>query len=492
MKSLGQSVISNSSLLGGVKIIEKSLGLVSILILARILTPEDFGVVAIVMIFIFFFETVGYAGGEQYLIQKTVVDNDDINSAFTLNLGTKIVLFLLLIALVPYISDFYKNPDLTNVLYFASSILLIRSVANPGLALLKKSLDFRLIAKATLYTKLITFVAVLTLAYFTQSYWALIIADVLNVVIFTIATYIIHPYRPKPCVKKIREQFNFSQWIFLRSTIGFIRSQGDRIIVSKLFAANLMGEFHMARNLASLPSQDIILPATEPLLSSFSKVKDNTEKLIYQFTLSILIVSCLVLPISSFIYFHSDLIVAILLGSQWVHASSILSGLSPLVATAVLGSILGQVCIAKNKPAVLFGYDIVSFIITLSILLIFSDLYIGDFALLKSTIEITCFIAFLFYISTLLSFNPLRTIAEILLITLFSVAAGYISSHIQMDNMNIVLKIVLFFFIFSFFYLALLLLFHYTIYKKTQQGMHIHYLVKHNFHKASKRIFKHN
>jgi lipopolysaccharide exporter len=490
MKSLAQSVISSSSMLGGLKIVEKSLGLISTIILARILTPEDFGIVAIAMIFIYFFESIGDSGGGQYLIQKKNIDSVDINSAFTLNIIIKGGLFLFLIILIPYISDFYENPDLVNVLYFSSFMILIRALTNPGQILLKKSLEFSLIAKVALYTKLVTFISVLTLAYFLQSYWALLITDVLNVALLVIASYFIHPYRPGISTKKIREQFSFSQWILLRSIVGFFRGQVDRILISKLFGPSLIGEYHIARHVASLPSQEIILPATEPLLSSFSKANDTPDGINYQLNLSLLIVACLVAPISSFFYFHSEVLVLVLLGSQWENSAAILSGLAPLVTTTVLGSILGQACISKNKPSLLFIYDLFSFTIIISILLMFSDLYIGDFALLRSIIDIGLFTMFYLYVSRLLSFNPLRPLSEVFTVILFSAAAGYFTAYAQPDDLNILLKLILSSLIFAFSYLSLLLTFHYAFYKRTDKGMHIHYLVGQGLETIYKRFLK--
>ena len=473
MTSLAQSVLSNFAILGSLKILEKGIGLVSTVILARMLTPEDYGLVGIVLILVYFAESVADAGGSQYLIQKSEIDIADINSVFTLNIMSKAVLFSLLIYFAPAVSDFYNKDELTTALYAISFTILIRAFSNPGVILLKKDLKFKKIAQVRLVIKIITFFSVISLAYLYKNYWALIIVDIFSATLILIGSYIIHEYRPRFCLKKIKEQFGFSQWIFFKNLIGFLRSQIDRILIPKFYGFELAGEYHMARHLASLPSQDIIIPATEPLLSSFSKAKDDMTRFVYQLEMSLVLAMCLVSPIGAVFYFYPQAIVTILLGDQWVNSSAILQALSILVGVSVVGNIVSHACLSINKPALLFFYNLISFIFLFIALVSFSFLEIGDFALLRVLSEVLILFLFFSYLRKIFKCKFSMIYLEmggLMLLAILAALMGKIIipeefNHVVYDFGRIAVTLIM--------YLFFVLCIHLIIYKKTERGIHI-------------------
>lgn len=489
-KSLSQSVLDNSAILAALKVAEKGLGLVSTLILARLLTPEDFGIVAVIMIFVIFFETIGNSGAGQYLIQKPKIDDEDINTAFTLNLIIKGILFFLLILATPFIVDFYENEELKYPLYFTSLIILIRILSNPGVVLLKKNLNFKLIAKTQLYTKLITFCLVLLLAYIYGNYWALIVTNIVSVILLVLFSYRIHPYRPSLTLKKVREQLNFSQWIILRSILGYTRSQVDRIFISKIYGLSILGEFHISKHLASIPGDEIIKPAAEPLFSSFSLVNQSDKQLNYQFRLSMVIMGCVSIPISAFLFFNSNWVVPLLLGDQWINAIDILAYLSLMIPTGLAAFLMAQVLIAKGKPSILLFFDFFSLAALTAILLSITHWMISDFVLLRSVLSVILNLPLLFYIAHKLSFNPFTLILELTAISLISVAAGSSNTLFISSELNTFLIALLSTSSFIFIYLILLLMFHFLYYRKTEKGMHIEFIVKDNLKSVGRKFRK--
>ena len=145
--SLGKKAISGSLLLLFGKVIQKSLGIISMLVLARFLTPEDFGIVAIATIAAFFFDTIGQTGTQQYIIQKETITSQDVNTAWTLNLLFKAGCFLLFIAAIPFITDYSDNTLLKPVLYWISLIIPLGALISPGLIVQSRNLNYRPITK---------------------------------------------------------------------------------------------------------------------------------------------------------------------------------------------------------------------------------------------------------------------------------------------------------------------------------------------------------
>jgi len=114
--SLTSQLLKSSSILLCMKLFQRGLGLISTLILARLLTPEDFGIVAIATLVVYLFEILAFAGKEQYLIQKTCVTNSDLNTAWTIDIILKSLLFLLFLISIEFIVEYYDKPMLGNAL----------------------------------------------------------------------------------------------------------------------------------------------------------------------------------------------------------------------------------------------------------------------------------------------------------------------------------------------------------------------------------------
>ena len=116
MASLSSQVLSSSFLLLIIRLIQRSIGLISTLILARVLTPNDFGIVAISVLVVHFCDALSATGSQQYIVQKTDVDSDDVNSAWTIDIIMKLALWIILVLAVPLISSFYDRPEIENAL----------------------------------------------------------------------------------------------------------------------------------------------------------------------------------------------------------------------------------------------------------------------------------------------------------------------------------------------------------------------------------------
>ena len=457
MSSTTAKVLKGSALSLLIKFIQKSLGLISTLILARLLTPEDFGVVAISALVLHFCEVLSTAGSESYLIQKKDLSSQDINSSWTLEVILKLSLWLMLVCSIPFISSFYEQEKLTNALLLSSCVLLLNAFKSPSIALLKKHLKYRKIFSLGVFQKLISFAVVMLLVFYSPSYWAIIIGDVVSAIVFVIGSYLIDSYRPRWCTLKIKEQLAFSKWILLKSGVGYVRAQMDVFFVGKLFSAQALGSYHLARHLSVMPSTDIIGPAIEPLLASFSKVKHDLQALNRQFYVSFFIVITIITPIAIYMWYYPGTIIELLLGQQWQAAHSILSALSILLFTFSIGQLINPFSVAAGQVKAIFIYDLLSFVYIFVSLLFFMDVTLYQFALVRGGLAIPPLLAMLFYIRhcTQLSLKHLGSlllpIVSCAAIAAFAVQSFYVN---KIDNvfLNLIVSAGLYF---SVYFIAL-------------------------------------
>ncbi|MBU3004317.1 oligosaccharide flippase family protein [Paraglaciecola arctica] len=370
-----KGLLASAAFSSGAKFLSRLIGLVSTLILARILTPTDFAMIAIIAIVLHLFDILSHTGSEQYIVQKSEVLADDLNTAWTLDVVLKSLMCCVLMALAPFIADFFEQPHLRFAIQIASITLIINALKNPGLLLLKRALDYKSVFYLSLVQKIASFITVICIALVWQSYWAFVIADLVAAVVFTLGAYKIQPFRPAFSLLKVSEQWLFSKWLLGKSIIGYLRSQIDTVLVAKFFSPTQLGNYHMARDVAMLPGYNILGPAIEPLLADFKDHKQDPIKLGGRVSKVLCIVSLIVVPITTYMAFYPALIVDVLLGSQWVIAGEILGVMSLLFFYYCFLLVIESALTAVGKVKAIFMFDTASLLVIVVTLLAYLQMY---------------------------------------------------------------------------------------------------------------------
>jgi O-antigen/teichoic acid export membrane protein len=428
MNSTRSKLISSSVLLVGAKLLQRSIGLISLLILARLLTPEDFAVVAIVSMVIYLFDVLSSAGSEQYIVHKAELCSGDLNTAWTLDIIIKGALWLILVLSAPFIADYYNNQDLQTILYISSLVLPINALRNPVLHLLRRQLDYSLIFKLSVGQKLFSFTVVMTIVLIEPSYWALIIGDVVAAIVFTLGSYWLHQYRPSLTLEHKGSQWIFSRWMLVKNVVGYARSQIDTFFVSRLFDVNTLGKFYVARDIVMLPGQNIILPAIQPILAAFRHQHNNPQGLAHQLNQTLLVVTSITLPIVVYICQFPQPIIDTLLGEQWTDSYTLMPFLALLILYIPYVLLLEQVLIAKGKIKFACYFDILSLTIIIIGLLNTASGDIELFALYRGLLGIFCTLLLAIVIRIKTPYSIRLMLCWILICTAIAYTAAYIAS----------------------------------------------------------------
>jgi len=472
--SLAQKIVKGSLTLLLLRLIQRGIGVISLLILARLLTPDDFGIVAIATLIVYFFDAISSAGSLEYIIQKDNPSTDDLNTAWTINIISKSIVWFLFVISVPWISEYFEKENLENALYITSLILLISATENSGMYLFRKQLNFKPMFKLTVLQKVASFTTVITLALIYQSYWAMIWGNVVARLVQSVGTYLLHDFRPKLSLKKFEAQWSFSKWVMLKSALGYSRTQFDTFLISKFFGFGSIGGYELMKNLSSMPATEIIKPATEPLLASFSQVKNDEQRLRYQVSISLIIILLTITPLAYFIFLFSMPIITVFLGEQWIEYASILSALTILLATYSFSSILNHLGIALSKVKVLFYYDSLTFLIIAIALGVFASNSIEDFALLRAVLEAICVTGLFLYLTSKISFSILVFFKNATPIVLSTLLAGELTERLFLSlTLNVSLALILLTLCFLLTYSVSLLAAYYLHYKRSEEWRHI-------------------
>lgn len=353
-------VINSAFFSVAAKLLGKSLGLISTIIIARILAPEDFGLIAIVGMALYFFDILSHAAGDQYIVQKSRVSFYDLHTAWSLNLLLKVLIACAFVSCAHLIAAFFEQPELSCAFVFSAVILPLQAFKSPKLLLLKRQLRFKPLFWISFIERLFALPVLVSLAVILGNYWAFLITDVFVAALGLVLSFVIAPAKLHFTFKKIRQQWGFSQWMMGKHLLGYARSQIDTLVVAKSYNTMLLGNYHMARDLAMMPAHYLLSPAIEPLLAVLKNDRYDKPALLNNVAFSLLVVVSISAPILAILTLFSQPLVYILLGDKWQVAAQLLPVLGILFFYWCVVQVLDAALIALNKVRFLFVFDLFS------------------------------------------------------------------------------------------------------------------------------------
>lgn len=344
--STDHAMVSGSLWMIGMRWGVRVIGLVSTIILARLLTPEDFGVVAIALIVVHFFEYLSLVGVDLAIINDRNAGPDEYNAAWSLNVCIGIFLAALIFLSAPFAADFFGDARVEPVIQVLSLKAALHGFENIGTVQFRKSLNFRKDFLFTVYKKLITFVVLLTLVLIWQNYWGIVIAYVVAQFLEIVFSYFYHPLRPRFSFAAYRKIISFSQWVWVFNLGNYFKTKLDVLTVGRLNDTAALGDYHIASYVATTPADEIAQPLSRALMPVYSLINDNPAELIRAY-LSILGILCQVIfPLCLGLMMVSHDFVLVLLGEKWLQAV-------PLVEVLVIASLFDALTV--NSWTVLNG-----------------------------------------------------------------------------------------------------------------------------------------
>lgn len=421
-------LLGSSMLLVGRSAANKFIGMLSTLVLARMLLPEDFGLIALAMLVIGLLKVFARTGSMQYVVRAAEVDDDLLNSAWTLNVALKTTLALILAVVSPIISSAFSEPELESILRTFAALLVFQSLGSPGTWLLQRDQRYEKIVSVSIIAKVVSASVAVTLALMGAAHWALIAGQVVMSLVAVTGSYLIHPYRPRLCIRRIREQYAFSGWLMLQGLIGYSRTNLDTFLVTINFGNAQLGSFHTMKYLAYIPSAHILEPATQPLLRELSKHKENPGYFSLQHNVTFLAGACLALPIASLMAATAPELVEVFLGSNWTQYSDLFRWFSLLIPSFLIFKHATRTCMVFGRTRLTFLYELFALGFVFVPVLIQGIDDIVAFTSLRIELELASTLVFLCF--TTLRFASLRTFIALLLGVLPVIIACLIATAI--------------------------------------------------------------
>jgi O-antigen/teichoic acid export membrane protein len=299
-----------------------SLTFVRSIILARLLTPEAFGLMGLTLIVFRGIETMTTPGFGPALVQRKGRFEEAAGTAFTLLALRGVLLAIIMLPLSVVLADFFEHQSLRWMLVVTSISFLFVGLNNVNLIRRHRDLDFKSIAYLEQSVALVSFVTTIALAYWLRSEWALVFGFVVTACVKLILSYILVPGRPQFGFDKkiVRELFAYGKFITGANLLLYIGAELDSVVIGKVLGVEQLGYYTIAYLLANYPPTHVAYVASSVLFPAYSKLQDDKEALRRAIKRVLEFVGGVVLPVSAGMAVCAYEVITVLYGEKWTPA----------------------------------------------------------------------------------------------------------------------------------------------------------------------------
>lgn len=364
-ENLGRSIFKGALWTVLMRSTIRLLGIISVLILARLLVPEDFGLVAKVVLVSSFLDMCTQFGFDNALIKKQNADQQDYDTVWTLSIIRGTVIGLCLIVFSPYLADYFNEPALLLVFCIYGLSNFISGFTNVGIVDFRKQMNFQLDFKFNLYLKISSFITTISIALIWQSYWAFPLGVLMRSFVSLFASYTLSKYRPKLDLSRWRELFNFSKWMFSYGVLTAISIKLDTFILSRMGSEKELGLYTVAYEISGTPSTELAMPVARAALPGLAKLNKEPDKFRKMYAGILASVLMIAVPAGVGVSVLSVPITALLLGPQWSDAAIYIEILAIFGITRVIAATSVSALIAFGLVDLLAKISIATLVIRL-------------------------------------------------------------------------------------------------------------------------------
>ena len=292
------------------------------IILARLLTPADFGIIGMLTIFIAISQTFIDSGFSNALIRKQDRTDDDNSTAFYFNLAIGFICYIILYCLSPYIASFYSMPILKDVLRLLALSLVINSTIIVQIALLSSSIDFKTQAYINLSSSFFSGMIGIALAFLGYGVWSLVYQQLCRSFINMVLYWFCAKWKPIRIfsLKSFRSLFGYGSKILLSGLLNTFYVNITSLLIGKFYSSSDLGNYERGKQMSALPIDNIVLIFQRVTFPVFSKLQNDNTNLTEQYRKYMKVSSCIIFFIAFLLITLAKPIILLLLTSKWEEA----------------------------------------------------------------------------------------------------------------------------------------------------------------------------
>ncbi|MEO1299216.1 MAG: lipopolysaccharide biosynthesis protein [Cyanobacteria bacterium J06636_16] len=343
-----QADLKGRSVRGGIFTLVSQVGrfllqILSTTLLARILSPQDYGLVGMTTVitgFIQIFKDIGLAHAT---IQRPEINHKQVSTLFWVNFAVGIGLALITVLAGPGIAWFYSEPKVAGIMYVLSLNFILSGMGAQHAALLKRQMRFLVLAKITLLSMTVGVIAAVVTGLLGGGYWALVVLLIGNTATTTLSVWMICGWRPgwPSRASGVGEMLRFGGNLTGFNTVNYFSRNLDNILIGRVWGAQALGLYAKSYSLLLLPISQINFPITSVALPVLSRLQTEPERYKRYYFKAIAAITTISMPIVGFLFAGADQLILLILGEQWIDAVPIFRLLAPAAMAGTFNVAIG-------------------------------------------------------------------------------------------------------------------------------------------------------
>lgn len=391
--------------------------------MARLLSPNDYGLVGMLTVFIAIAQSLIDSGFSQALIRKQDRTETDNSTIFYFNIGVGFCIYILFYLLAPFVSRFYGTPELTAIMRVISLGVIFNSLAVVQRALLTIKIDFKTQAKASLIAAILSGITGITMAYKDFGVWAIVTQQLINLGLNTSLLWILAKWRPKArfSMESFRELFAFGSKLLVSGILDTLYRNIYLIIIGKLFTASKLGYYTRAQQFSDFPSSNltgILQRVTYPILC---KIQEDKDKLAHAYRKFLRVAAFIIFPLMIGLSAVANPLILLLLKEQWHFTAIILQVICFSAMWYPIHAINLNLLQVKGRSDLFLKLEIIKKILAIVVLIITIPLGLITMCYGQIVSSILCLIINSYYTGKLINvgfIQQLKDLTPILLLVL--------------------------------------------------------------------------
>ena len=333
----------------------KLLDFVTLIYLARSLSPSDFGLVALSTSVVVIIETITEIPLISILLKYKDINDKAIDTAFTLNLFRGVFLAIACCLISFPVASFFEDSRIESIVLLISLAPIARSLNSPALVKKMKIHDFRGVFISEVVGKVIGSILAAVMLCFNFTYWSIVAASVCSPVVTTACSYVVAPYVPRLSLDRFDDFKKFLGWYSVGQIFSAASWQSDKVFIGTFSSNSVVGSYSIANDLSVIPSQLLIGPAMRPFMAALSNSQNSSFALKEVFQKWLIMTALVTIPIAAVIFVEAEFIIKFMFGEKWNGAGRFLTYLSIAAISSSLLQPIYATCAVLDKPRDIFN-----------------------------------------------------------------------------------------------------------------------------------------
>lgn len=333
---------------------------VVVAVLARLLKPSEFGLMAMVAVFSNMFILLNDLGLSSAIIQKQDVTEEHLSSAFWANLVEGIVITGIFLALAPLIAGFFSKHELTPIIMVLSVMFAVSSVGMIQLALFSKRMDFRTLAIVEIAATIVAGVVAIVLAARGFGVWSLVAQTLASTSVLTVLLFTLSAWKPKLMFRwrPLRELLSYGLHLLGFNIVNYFSRNLDNLLVGKFLGARQLGFYDIAYRILLFPLSNVSQVLGRVLFPALSLIQDDKEAVRSAYMRATLYIGAISFPLMAGVMVLAPQLVRVALGLKWERSIFIIQVLAIVGLVQSITSTVGWIYLSQGRTATLFKFGL--------------------------------------------------------------------------------------------------------------------------------------